>query len=110
MRSQVSLKLFSVQKAAKVLGLSPGLVCAQKRIRHERHGLGRGKIKIPGTPLKSTASRWRHGLPLSEDSMLDFMTVPEAAKTLRRSVSFVYARIADGSLPHYFYCVVSLPS
>jgi len=42
--------------------------------------------------------------------MLDFMTVPEAAKTLRMSVSFVYARIADGSLPHYFYCVVSLPS
>jgi excisionase family DNA binding protein len=44
------MKLLSVKEAAEVLGLSPGLVyalCAQKRLRHERHGLGRGKIKIP---------------------------------------------------------------
>jgi excisionase family DNA binding protein len=44
------MKLFSVQQAAAQLGVSPGLVyalCASKRIRHERHGLGRGKIRIP---------------------------------------------------------------
>lgn len=32
---------------------------------------------------------------------LDLMTVRDAAKRLRASISFVYARLADGSLPHY---------
>lgn len=39
----------SVREAADRLGVSTALVyalCARKRIRHERHGLGRGTIKI----------------------------------------------------------------
>lgn len=31
----------------------------------------------------------------------DLMTVREASKRLRASISFVYARLADGSLPNY---------
>ncbi len=44
------MKLFTVKEAAEALGLSSALIyglCAAKRLRHERHGLGRGKIKIP---------------------------------------------------------------
>ena len=44
------MKTFSVAEAAEELGVSPSLVyglCQRRKIRHERHGLGRGKIKIP---------------------------------------------------------------
>jgi excisionase family DNA binding protein len=44
------VKSLSVHEAADLLGVSDALVyslCAQKRIRHERHGLGRGTIRIP---------------------------------------------------------------
>ena len=44
------MKLYSIKEAAEVLGLSCGLIyalCARKKIRHERYGLGRGTIKIP---------------------------------------------------------------
>jgi excisionase family DNA binding protein len=49
------MKLLSVREAAERLGVSPALVyglCARKRIRHERHGLGRGVIKIPEDALE----------------------------------------------------------
>ena len=39
----------SVREAADKLGVSAALVyalCARKRIRHERHGIGRGTIKL----------------------------------------------------------------
>jgi excisionase family DNA binding protein len=42
--------MLSVKQAAERLGISPALVyalCASKRIAHERHGLGRGTIRIP---------------------------------------------------------------
>jgi excisionase family DNA binding protein len=42
--------LLTVKQAAERLHLSASLVyalCASKRLRHERHGLGRGKILIP---------------------------------------------------------------
>ncbi len=45
----------SVREAADRLGVSTALVyalCARKRIRHERHGLGRGTIKITEDALK----------------------------------------------------------
>lgn len=48
------MKLLSVQETADQLGISPGVVyglCARKRLRHERHGLGRGTIKIPEDAL-----------------------------------------------------------
>jgi excisionase family DNA binding protein len=41
------MKKFTVREAAEHLGVSPSLVyglCAQKRLRHERHGLGRGNV------------------------------------------------------------------
>jgi excisionase family DNA binding protein len=44
----------SVKEAASRLGVSPALVyalCARKMLRHERHGLGRGKIVIPEDAL-----------------------------------------------------------
>jgi len=48
------MKTFSVAEAAKELGVSAGTVyalCASRRLRHERHGLGRGRIKIPEDAL-----------------------------------------------------------
>ncbi len=44
------MKLLTVREAAEQLGVSPGLIyglCARRRLRHERYGLGRGTIKIP---------------------------------------------------------------
>ncbi len=41
--------MFTVKTAAKELGVSASLVyglCAAGKIRHERHGLGRGTIRI----------------------------------------------------------------
>lgn len=49
------MKSLSVREAAEQLDVSVGLVytlCAKKRIRHERHGLGRGTIKIPEDALE----------------------------------------------------------
>src|SRR5687768_13376909 len=49
-QSQQVVAMLSVKQAAERLGISVALVyalCAQKRIRHERHGLGRGVIRIP---------------------------------------------------------------
>jgi excisionase family DNA binding protein len=49
------MKGLSVREAAEGLGVSVQLVyglCAQKKIRHERHGLGRGKIVIPVDALE----------------------------------------------------------
>jgi excisionase family DNA binding protein len=44
----------TVKEAAARLGISPSLVytlCARAKIRHERHGLGRGVIRIPPEAL-----------------------------------------------------------
>ena len=46
----MSSTLLSVKQAAERLGVSVALVyglCERRRIRHERHGLGRGTIRIP---------------------------------------------------------------
>jgi excisionase family DNA binding protein len=45
-----AMKGLTVREAAERLGLSVSLVyalCAAKRIRHERHGMRRGTIRIP---------------------------------------------------------------
>jgi excisionase family DNA binding protein len=42
--------MFTVREAANQLGVSPSTVynlCQRRRLRHERHGLGRGVIRIP---------------------------------------------------------------
>ncbi|MBV9126016.1 MAG: helix-turn-helix domain-containing protein [Planctomycetes bacterium] len=44
------MSLLTVKQAAAHLGVSPATVyalCAFRRLRHERHGLGRGRILIP---------------------------------------------------------------
>lgn len=44
----------TVKEAATLLGISPSLVyrlCAAGKIRYERHGLGRGVIRIPPEAL-----------------------------------------------------------
>lgn len=48
------MTLLSVRAAAERLGISTGTLyalCAARKIRHERHGLGRGRIKIPEDAL-----------------------------------------------------------
>ena len=57
--------MLSVREAAKRLGISPALVyglCARKRIRHERYGLGRGTIKIPEDALDEYRGRCTVGV------------------------------------------------
>jgi excisionase family DNA binding protein len=47
--------LLTVKDAASRLGLSPALIyalCSKGRIRHERHGLGRGVIRISEDALE----------------------------------------------------------
>jgi excisionase family DNA binding protein len=49
------MKKYSVAEAAKELGVSVGTVyglCSGRRLRHERIGLGRGRIKIPEDALE----------------------------------------------------------
>ena len=51
-----SAKLLSVNEVAERLGVSSAIVyglCAQRRLRHERHGLGRGTIRIPEDALEN---------------------------------------------------------
>jgi excisionase family DNA binding protein len=48
------MRSFSVAEAARELGVSAGTVyglCAARKLRHERIGLGRGRIKIPEDAL-----------------------------------------------------------
>ncbi|MEI7684652.1 MAG: helix-turn-helix domain-containing protein, partial [Planctomycetota bacterium] len=47
-------KLFTIREAADVLGVSQALIyalCSSRKIRHERHGLNRGRIRIPQDAL-----------------------------------------------------------
>ena len=46
--------MLTVKQAAERLGVSPTLIYAlieRRKIRHERHGLGRGVIRIPEDAL-----------------------------------------------------------
>jgi excisionase family DNA binding protein len=54
------MKVYSVAEAAAELGISRNLVymlCQCRRIRHERHGLGKGKIVIPADALEEYRQR-----------------------------------------------------
>ena len=60
----------TVKEAAKALEISPALVyalCAANKIRHERHGLGRGTIRITKVALEQyrRSSDIRAGSPSS---------------------------------------------
>lgn len=48
------MRLLTVKETATQIGVSPTLVyalIARRKIRHERHGLGRGTIRIPEDAL-----------------------------------------------------------
>jgi excisionase family DNA binding protein len=56
--------MFSVKTAAQELGISVSLMyglCAAGKIRHERHGLGRGVIRIPDDALDEYRARCTKG-------------------------------------------------
>jgi excisionase family DNA binding protein len=65
----------TVKQAAAELGISPSLVyglCAEGKIRHERHGLGRGTIRITREALDEylrAAEVKPKGLPLNHLSV-----------------------------------------
>lgn len=64
------MKLLTVREAAESLGVSPGLVyalCARKRLRHERYGLGRGIIKIPEDAIDEFRRSVSVGNPAEEE-------------------------------------------
>ena len=53
-KQRSTMRLLTVKEAAAQLGVSTGIVyglCARRFLRHERHGLGRGRIKIPEDAL-----------------------------------------------------------
>jgi excisionase family DNA binding protein len=62
------MKLFSVREAAVELCLLENTIyglCKRRKLRHERHGLGRGKILIPEDALAEYRRRVTVGLAAS---------------------------------------------
>lgn len=60
MNREIDLTMLSVKQAAERLNVSCALMyalCAARRIRHERHGLGRGSIRIPEDALNEYRER-----------------------------------------------------
>ena len=58
--------MYTVKTAAKELGISVSLVyklCAAGKIRHERHGVGRGVIRIPKEALDEYRQTCTKGEP-----------------------------------------------
>lgn len=51
--------MLTVKEASEILGVSSALIyslCAAHKLRHERHGLGRGTIRIPEDALEEYRS------------------------------------------------------
>ncbi|MGL4553894.1 MAG: helix-turn-helix domain-containing protein [Gemmataceae bacterium] len=60
--------MLTVKEAAALLGISPALVyalVAARKVRHERHGLGRGAIRIPEDALEEYCRR--HTIEATEE-------------------------------------------
>lgn len=60
------MQSYTVKAAAAELGVSPALLyslVARGRIAHERHGLGRGVIRIPPDALARYREGCRRGVP-----------------------------------------------
>jgi excisionase family DNA binding protein len=65
-----AVRLFSVAEAAELLAVSPATVyalCARKRVRHERHGQGRGTIRIPAEAIEE----YRRGVTVAVERGAD---------------------------------------
>lgn len=76
----------TVKEAAECLGVSTALVyalCAERRIKHERHGLRRGKILISEEAL----AEYREGLTVE-------VKPREAEKIVRKPPVLKHLRIA----------------
>jgi excisionase family DNA binding protein len=74
------MNLLSVPEAAAALGISPNLVyglCAARKIRHERHGLGRGRIRIPEDAIEEYRKRQ------TVDAVEPQASVPVARRRIR---------------------------
>ncbi len=73
----------SVKEAAKRLGVSPSLIyalCAAGAIRHERHGLGRGRVVIQDEALEAyRRTREREGRQDAAPVPLRHITLPQPA-------------------------------
>jgi len=77
------MTLLTVRAAAERLGVSTALVyalCAARKIRHERHGLRRGRIKIPEDALEEY--RQQQTVPTSEGPRRE-VTLPRPRLKLR---------------------------
>jgi excisionase family DNA binding protein len=69
------MKPLTVKQAAETLGLSVATVyqlCAARKIRHERHGLGRGTIRIPPEAIDEY-----------RESVTTVAAIPEARRKFR---------------------------
>ncbi len=75
--------MLSVKAAAARLGVSQSLVyslCAAGRIKHERHGLGRGRVVIAEEALEAyRRTREREGRPDASPLPLKHITLPTPA-------------------------------
>jgi excisionase family DNA binding protein len=80
----------TVQEAAERLGVSVSLVyslCASRRLRHERHGLGRGVIRIPPEAIEE----YRQSVTVASAAP----KVP-ARKPTRPAIKLSHLRLRDG--------------
>jgi excisionase family DNA binding protein len=79
------MKTYSVAEAAQELGVSPGLVyglCSRRRLRHERHGRGRGTIRIPEDAIEE----YRRGVTVGPEQAL-------APPTPRRQLALKHLKL-----------------
>jgi excisionase family DNA binding protein len=71
--------MYTVKSFAKLLGISPSLayaLCQKGKIRYERHGIGRGCIRISPEAVQEYRERCTQGLA-SEPA-------PEPAKVMKK--------------------------
>jgi excisionase family DNA binding protein len=81
------MRSYSVREAAAELGVSANLVyglCQRGRIRHERHGLGRGTIRIPEDALEE----YRRSVTVGTEKARKGPPAPQTAETPRRTGGF----------------------
>ena len=79
--STTEKKLLTIREAATALGVSQALVyalCAARRIRHQRHGLKRGAIRISEDALREYEARCT--VDVGEVAVQEEVTVPDVER------------------------------
>ncbi len=87
--------LLSVRQAAERLGVSAALVyalCEQRRMRHERHGLGRGCIRIPEDALEE----YRKSVTVAVKRQEAAASPPPPPSSVKPGVSLKHLRLSSG--------------